>query len=164
MQQKNYTLPVKTNRYVFHVSCSSNRESIAKKGLIGCPKKINGYTNAIFAHNSAIPDYSWYPFCFDVTWDWDYRIQFDDPTDAFAYQMEANGYDFWRIDTWQLNNKWFLDNIGMDDFYGGSQYPLFVVSFQNIPPYALQRFKFHPEPKVIQLNGVAHIQGRFRAA
>jgi hypothetical protein len=164
MQKKNYTLPVRTNRFLYHVSYSSNRESIFKKGLIGCPKKINDFTNAIFAHNSSIPDYGWYPFCFDVGWEWDYSVKFDDPVDDFAYQMEKNGYDFWRIDTWQLKNKWFLDDIGMDDFYEGSQYPLFVVTFENIPPTVLKRYKIHAEPKIIRFNGVAHIEGRFRAA
>jgi len=164
MQKKNYTLPVRTNRFLYHVSDSHNRERILKMGLIGCPKKINGFTNAIFAHNSSIPDYSWYPFCFDVGWDWDYSVKFDDPVNDFAYQMEKNGYDFWRIDTWQLKNKWFLDNIGMDDFYEGSQYPLFVVTFENIPPTVLKRYKIHAEPKIIRFNGVAHIEGRFRAA
>ena len=163
MQKKNYTLPVRTNRFLYHVSCSSNRESILKMGLIGSPKKINDFTNAIFAHNSAIPDYGWYPFCFDVGWEWDYSVEFDDPIDDFAYQMEKNGYDFWRIDTWQLKNKWFLDNIGMDDLYEGSKYPFFVVTFENIPPTVLKRYKIHAEPKIIRFNGVAHIEGRFRA-
>lgn len=163
MQKKNYTLPVKTNRFLYHVSYSCNRESILEKGLIGCPKKINDFTDAIFAHNSAIPDYRWYPFCFDVDWDWDYSIKFDDPFDDFAYQMEKNGYDFWRIDTWQLKNKWFLDNIGMDVFHEGSRYPLLVVTFENIPPTALKRYKIHAEPRIICLNGVTHVEGRFRA-
>ena len=35
---------MRTNRFLYHVSYSSNRESIFKKGLIGCPKKINGFT------------------------------------------------------------------------------------------------------------------------
>lgn len=163
MQKKNYTLPVKTNRFLFHVSLKKNRKSILKKGLIGHPEEINGYTNAVFAHNSSIPAYRWYPFCFDVDWYWDYSMTFDDPMDDFAYQMKKNGYDFWRIDTWQLKNRWFLDNVGMNDFYEGSNYPLFVVTFDNIPPYALKRYKIHAEPKIIRLNGVAHIEGRYRA-
>ena len=162
--EENYALKVKPRRFIYHVTCSSHRESILKKGLIGCPKKINGFRNAIFAHNSPMPDYSWYPFCFDAGWGWDYSIKFEDPVDSFAHQMEQNGYDFWRIDTWNFKKEWFLDDVGMDDFYEGSRFPFLIVTFDNIPPTALKRFRFHAEPKVINLDGVAHLEGRFRSA
>ena len=162
--EENYSLKVKPRRFVYHVSRSSHRESILKKGLVGCPRKINGFRNAIFAHNNPIPDYGWYPFCFDVGSSWDYSIDFEDPVDSFAYQMEKNGYDFWRIDTWEFKKEWFLDDVGMNDFYEGSRYPFLIVTFDNIPPTALKRFKFHAEPKVIRLDGVTHVEGRFRVA
>ena len=162
--EKNYALKVKPNRFVYHVSFESVRKSILKNGLIGNPKEINGYRNAIFAHNSAIPNYNWYPFCFDACYFWDSSIKFNNPTDDFAYHMEKQGYDFWKIDTWKLKKEWFVDDIGMNDFYEGSNYPFLIVTFDNIPPSALQRYKFHPEHKVTKFDGVAHFQGRFRAA
>jgi hypothetical protein len=167
MEKQNYTLKVKTNRFIFHVSESFNRKSILKNGLSGCALEMYGFRSAIFAHNSAIPDYNWFPFCFDVCWFWKQSVGFvgsNDKFDSFAYLTEKYGYDFWRIDTWKIKNEWFLDNIGMDDFYEGSKYPFFVVTFDDIPPSALKRYEFHPEHKVIKLDGVAHIQGRFRAA
>ena len=64
--KKNYTLKVKPRRFIYHVAHSNTRQSILKKGLVGCPQEINGFRNAIFAHNSVMPNYSWYPFCFDA--------------------------------------------------------------------------------------------------
>jgi len=68
--KKNYTLKVKPRRFIYHVAHTNTRQSILKKGLVGCPKEINGFRNAIFAHNSVMPNYSWYPFCFDAIFDW----------------------------------------------------------------------------------------------
>ena len=131
--KKNYTLKVKPRRFIYHVAHSNTRQSILKKGLVGCPQEINGFRNAIFAHNSVMPNYSWYPFCFDAIFDWALDSPlFEYVCDGFAYEMEKNNYVFWRID--------------------------------NIPPTALKCFKFHAEPKIIRYDGVAHVQGRFRAA
>ena len=68
--KKNYTLKVKPRRFIYHVAHSNTRQSILKKGLVGCPQEINGFRNAIFAHNSVMPNYSWYPFCFDAIFNW----------------------------------------------------------------------------------------------
>ncbi|KHJ37522.1 hypothetical protein PBAC_22400 [Pedobacter glucosidilyticus] len=167
MEKKNYTLKVKTNRFIYHVSHTGFRKSILKNGLHCNADEMYGFRSAIFAHNSAIPDYSWFPFCFDVCWFWEDSVDFvgsKDNFESFAYLTEKYGYDFWRIDTWKIKNEWFLDDIGMNDFNEGSKYPFFVVTFEDIPPSALKRYEFHPEHKVIKLDGVAHIQGRFRAA
>ena len=163
--KKNYTLKVKPRRFIYHVAHSNTRQSILKKGLVGCPQEINGFRNAIFAHNSVMPNYSWYPFCFDAIFDWDLDSPlFEYVCDGFAYEMEKNNYVFWRIDTWKFTKDWFLDDIGMHDFYGDSKSPFLIVTFDNIPPTALKCFKFHAEPKIIRYDGVAHVQGRFRAA
>lgn len=167
MEKKNYTLKVKTNRFIYHVSLSCLRKSILKNGLLGYACEMYGFRNAIFAHNSAIPDYRWFPFCFDACFPWENSVNFinsEDNFESFAYLTDKYGYDFWRIDTWKIKNEWFLDDIGMDDFFEGSKYPFFVVTFDDIPPSALKRYEFHPEHKVIKLDGAAHIQGRFRAA
>jgi hypothetical protein len=160
---KNYTLAVKTNRYVYHVSYRCSRESIKKNGLIGGSSEIIKYSNAIFAHNNPIPNYRWFPFCFDEVYNWNFDVKFNDSFDDFAYQVEKNNFDFWQIDTQKINNKWFLDDIGMGDFYEASRFPFLVVTFGIIPPQALKRFRFHEEPKLTYSNGVAHVQGRFRA-
>jgi hypothetical protein len=52
----------------------------------------------------------------------------------------------------------------MNDFYEGSRFPFLIVTFDKIPPTALKRFRFHEEPKVIHFDGVAHLEGRFKAA
>jgi hypothetical protein len=77
--------------------------------------------------------------------------------------VSINQFDFWQIDTQKINNEWFLDEVGMNDFYEGSRYPFLVVTFGKIPPQALKRFTFHKEPKIKINNGVAHVKGRFRA-
>lgn len=163
MNNEKYTLRVKTSRYLYHVSFAQHRESISKNGLLGRPSELNGFKKAIFAHNSSIPNYKWYPFCFDETFNWNFDVKFDNSFDDFAYQMNVNQFDFWQIDTHKINNEWFLDEIGMNDFYEGSKYPFLVVTFGNIPPQALRRFAFHEEPKIKINKGVAHVVGRFRA-
>lgn len=91
-------------------------------------------------------------------------MEFDSKEMEFLYFMKKYGYDFWRIDTWKIKHEWFLDNVGMQDFYGGSQYPFMIVAFNEIPAHALTLFTFHGEPEVSMGDGVAHMQGMFRAA
>lgn len=61
-----------------------------------------------------------------------------------------------KIGFW-MTSAWII-------FYEGSRFPFLIVTFDNIPPTALKRFRFHPEPKMIYFDGVAHLVGRFRAA
>ena len=161
---KNYSKRVYPNRYVYHVSYPCSRDSILEKGIITNAKEMYGNRKAIFAHNASLPDYSWYPFCFDEYFFWEHSAKFDSIEYKFLYFMIKYGYEFWRIDTWKIKNYWYLDNVGMQDFYEGSNYPFMIVTFEDIPPQALKRFIFYGEPSVYRTEGVAHVQGRFRAA
>ena len=60
----------------------------------------------------------------------------DDNPDATDYNYL--NYDVWRIDTHQISNKWFIDNVAASDFIGGCEYPYYIVCFGFIPSYALK--------------------------
>jgi hypothetical protein len=54
-------------------------------------------------------------------------------------------YDFWRIDTLQLNEEWYVDPLMTSDIE--KRYPKmnkhwFICTRQNIPPTALKLFTF----------------------
>lgn len=157
-----YQKKVVPRRYVYHVSYKANRSSILNNGLIGSNCTTIKYRNAIFAHNAITPDYSWFPFCWDVCYDWDFNVKFKNPNLDFAHNLSRYGYDFWQIDTKMLPHEWFVDTPAQDEFLDGSKYPFFIVTFGRIPPGALQLYKLHLEPKVTINNDVANIEGYFR--
>jgi hypothetical protein len=159
-----YKKEVKPRRFVYHVTSQYCRPSILKEGLTGSDCKVIDYRNAIFAHNDSFPGYHWYPFCHDVTFFWKNDVRFMDPDLDFAYHVIKEKNDFWRIDTWKIKNKWFLDTPGMRDFHEEVNVPLMVVTFENIPLEALKLYRLYLEPKVIYCKGSAHIEGYFRAA
>lgn len=152
-------------RYVYHVAHNSSREYIRKNGLTGCSSEGIGYENAIFAHNTSVPSYHWYPFCFDLLYEYDLsNIEIKDPELDFAWIANLTGYEFWRIDTRKIPNKWYIDHIGMEDFHRICSRPVFIVTFEDIPAEALTLYQMHCEGKVRWNDGVAHVQGFFREA
>jgi len=101
---------VKPNRYLYHTSNSFFRDNIYKGGLIPKGKsetwlsdtKIDG--KVIFAVNS------------DNKEDW-WDSTYDD--------------DIWRIDTSNLNNKWYNDpNFEVDDNR--------IITFESIPSFSIE--------------------------
>ena len=150
-------------RYVYHVSYASSRRQIEEKGLQGSHNWMYD-ANCVFAHNAGYPDWKWYPFCFDEPFYWEKTVDFDSRELDFLYFMLKYGYDFWQIDTRKIDNEWFIDQAGMDDFYEGISYPFLIMTIGSIPGEALRRFNFHETPRVMRGDGVAHVEGYFRAA
>ncbi|NER10026.1 hypothetical protein SAMN06265375_101443 [Muriicola jejuensis] len=150
-------------RYVYHVSYASCRDSIEKEGLLANYSKMNE-AKCVFAHNAGYPDMRWYPFCFDESFYWEKSVDFDSRDLDFLYFMLKYGYDFWQIDTRKAGIQWFIDKHGMDDFYGGINYPFLITAFDDVPRYAMRLFNFHKTPLVLRGEGVAHVEGYFRAA
>ena len=159
---------IKTQRYVYHVTFRIFRESISTKGLIGksSPHHKN-LINPVFAHNRSVPNLDWYPFVMDFH-DWmfldKYNLIVESNYDYFKLQCIGKGYDFWEIDTYKLKNSvWYIDYVANNDFLDGSNFPYYVVTEGCIPPRALKLYRFHEEPYVKSMNGVAHVRPEFRA-
>ena len=76
-------------RYVWHVSETSNRSSILSYGL----RHDFSYHDAIFANNQSMNIRHFFPFCLDSD---------------FA-ERDLRDYDFWRIDTLKIKTNWFID-------------------------------------------------------
>ncbi len=150
-------------RYVYHVSYASSRESIEKKGLIAKFSEMND-AKCVFAHNAGYPDMGWYPFCFDEPFYWEKTADFDSRELDFLYFMLKYEYDFWQIDTRKAGISWYIDKHGMNDFYDGINYPFLIMAFDDVPRDAIRLFNFHESPKVLRREGVAHVEGYFRAA
>jgi hypothetical protein len=150
-------------RYVYHVSYAFCREGIDKNGLLSAYSRMND-AYCVFAHNAGYPSMRWYPFCFDESFYWKEAAKFDSREYEFMYFMMKYGYDFWQIDTRKAGIEWFIDKHGMDDFYEGINYPFLIMAFDNVPRDAMRLFNFHESPKVLKREGVAHVEGYFRAA
>lgn len=102
---------IKPNKYVYHFSDPSNRESILENGLIAKHHKDSPmwnldidleYPDAVFAVNS------------DDTW--------------------RNSMDIWQIDTTIAKNKWFED-------LNFSDRPDMIMTFENVPKEAIELVK-----------------------
>jgi len=160
--------PITPSRYVYHVSYKMARESIFKKGLLGFKQgyyKNSPFKKAVFAHNKSIPNLDWYPFILDH-YDWmshnDYNVQFEDYYDYFKFKCMQLGYDFWQIDTSKLSGQWYIDQVAMNDFMGGMEYPYYIVYEGDIPVNALKLYNFFEYPLVKTRRGVSHIISDFR--
>jgi hypothetical protein len=87
------------NKFVYHVSLKTNRESILKNGLLPMAYDISEWTrtsklrypDSIFVNNQ--DDYSWWFYIADGMWQ----------------DINIDKYDIWKINTSQLNNSWFID-------------------------------------------------------
>lgn len=105
-----HTQRIKPQRYVYHFSPFSNRESILKRGLIPSPWSDSGNWSHVsdVAYNAAV---------FAVNTDKD--------------SWGQKGWDRWRIDTSMIPNKWWHDM----NFH---QRPDLVMTHDAIPPEALR--------------------------
>lgn len=100
---------VKPNRFVYHSTPSSNRESILEKGLLTKPHSQSkefssdlslSYPPSIFASNGS------------GTWN------------------SGSDVDIWQIDTSKINNKWYKD-LNLQTKYR-------IMTFESIPASALK--------------------------
>lgn len=146
--------------YVYYVSHATCRESIEEKGLVLAYSDMN-QGHGVFAHNAGYPDMKRYPFCFGEGFYWKSAAYFETRELQFMYFMMKYGHDFWQIDT---HNEWFIDHYGMKDFYQGVNCPFLIIMLDSTPREALPLFYFHETPKVSRRDGVAHVEGYFRAA
>ena len=145
MSNENYTLPVVTGRYIYHISYQHHRESIKQNGLKANSKPNTiGYENAVFAHNADCLDVEWYPLTMDK-YDWGFccpqetgQMQLDD-TDVVLMRFE-DCYDVWQIDTLKLGRQWYSDDVAEREFEKSLFRPefLYVVSFGDIPPDCIE--------------------------
>jgi hypothetical protein len=128
---------IKPNRYLFHVSPESCREGIKEKGLlVSCYGK--GVPCGVYAHNLLTePNWTWYPFFLDYQ-DWTLDTNID----------LKLCYDYWRIDTQKVSNRWFIDFVARNDFgstIGQDPGDMYVYSDEYVPVEALQLFKFQKD-------------------
>ena len=153
---------IKPNRYVFHVSHPANRLRIKKLGLFKSGIKNGNIPIGVYAHNvKTLPNYDWYPF-----------VLFGEVDKELVklYNNEPlNAYDYWRIDTFAIDNKWFLDAAARGDFsleLGYDPGKMYIYTDSNISPNAIQLFRFqndiHQEFRGV--SGAFHIRnsGEFR--
>ena len=107
-------------RFVYHLTDTKNRLSIARLGLQITNSKRS---LTIYANNQHYLDFmTFYPF--------------------YCYSGNPVDIDVWRIDTSLINAKWYMDpflcNVKID-----SVAP-YILTKENIPPTALRLFKAVP--------------------
>jgi hypothetical protein len=154
---------VKTGRYVYHMTHKMNRKSIKKKGIIASACEGLGYSNAVFAHNSAVPTLYWYPFVnsrfeyVDIAEHPEYYFDFDSVGSYRDFKYLNDLYDIWEIDTVKLGKEWYLDKAALRDFggdiFGGNE--LYVFTLGNISADCIRLVELKPEWKKINLEGVS---------
>lgn len=118
---------VRPNRFMWHLSRASCRESIRNSGLLpGCEQK-----NGIWAHNNIIPIAWFYPMAWDgVFFGYDYR-----------------SYDYWRIDNAKAKVEWRIDPYmnSLQSKYTAEEWnskSRYLCTMDSVPPEALKLFKF----------------------
>jgi len=153
----NYSTEILPDRFVYHVTLQDLRSTILKEGIKAHSSQTINYHNAVFAHNSPIVTMQWYPFVLDH---YDWRLIYDEepfpiPTDtAILKEVIEQYYDIWAIDTELLKRKWYIDEIGEQEFEGSwcKKEGLYVMSYGDIPPEAIFNCRPNMERKRIALN------------
>jgi hypothetical protein len=161
----NLETPINPQRFVWHVSYRSLEKGfLATQGDFSMRKKIRKegliYREdwAVFAHNGLVkPEYI-YPFCID-------HFSFGETVNRVMKTM--TNYDFWRIDTFELKNEWYVDplmNCDIEKRYTKMNKHWFICTRQNIPPSALKLFTFKDAQieemgkiKVTEYDGAASV-------
>lgn len=159
---------VYTVRYVYHMTDRKNRLSIKKKGIIASACEGLGYSNAVFAHNSAVPTLYWYPFVnsrfeyVDIAEHPEYYFDFDSVGSSRDFAHMTDCFDIWEIDTLKLGNEWYLDHAALSDFggdiFGGKE--LYVFTYGNITVDCIRLVELSTRWKRTDLDGVS-ITGMF---
>jgi hypothetical protein len=108
-------------RYVWHVSETSNRSPILSHGL----RHDFSHHDAIFANNQSMNIRHFFPFCLDLDFD----------------ERDLRDYDYWRIDTLKIKTNWFIDpNMLRASEEINLNKEFFVVTESSIPSEALDLF------------------------
>lgn len=154
---------IKPNRYVFHVSHPTNRLRIQKLGLFKNGLKNGNIPIGVYAHNvKTLPNYDWFPFVLFG--------EVDEDLVKFHNNEPLNAYDYWRIDTFSIDNKWFVDDAARTDFSVLLDYDpgkMYIYTDSNVSPNAIQLFRFQNDiyREYRGVSGAFHIRtsGEFRA-
>jgi hypothetical protein len=127
-----YKQQITPNRFIAHVSCSSNRTEILSNGILAS-KALNNISESygVFAHDSMTPTEDWYPFTLE-RWE---------SINGLNYSL-LDKYDYWVIDTHRIKNIWFNDDIATKDFGHPN---LYIMTKENIPSTAIKLYKFQQE-------------------
>jgi hypothetical protein len=147
----NASVPIKPNRYVWHLSPTENRENIFEKGIIPGPK-----SNLVFVNNQIErPGFLW-PILGDDGFGGFLQRNFED-FDGFIDEKEEDNwikkyheevysyYDFWRVDS----NIAGYDGYRIDPFKPADGYldnakwdSAFLARNKSIPSTALTLFRY----------------------
>jgi len=132
---------IKTNRFLFHVAHPANREGILEFGLLIHNRENSIIPNGVFAHNLlSKPTYHWYPFVLIG--------DYDDELGTIYGNEPLRLYDYWRIDTHQIDNDWFIDYAARGDFgksLGYDPKTMYVYTNKDVSLRALTLFRFQNE-------------------
>lgn len=149
--------PTKVSRYIWHVTCESNRANILSNGLLPSdnndadrpqPDKSQPNRGLLFANNLHDDLERMWPIRFQ--YDIGYGVPDDICDFAVRYIVDNTmglGWDFWRIDTRKTNARWFLDPILAREYRGWglkSKYH-YVCTPDRVEMDALDLFVFEPE-------------------
>jgi hypothetical protein len=132
---------IKPARYVWHISCPKNRESIQQQGIIKIHRDY-----AVFANNIQPRHHNLMLF-------WPLPIDsYDHPSLSLIefYLL----YDFWRIDTHAYDAEWRIDtNMAHDTgAFNLESVRHYVCSTTNVPANAVKRYRYRGEKRAILYN------------
>jgi hypothetical protein len=129
---------IKTHRYLYHVAQPVFREGILKWGLLTHGSENSIIPNGVYAHNLlSKPTEDWYPFVYPYESDYDLGNMYGNDV--------VRAYDYWRIDTHQINNEWFIDYAARGDFakiLGYDPKTMYVYTNKDISLRAITLFRF----------------------
>ena len=109
--------PIRTDRYLYHLSSKYNRESILEHGLdTSLCENVIKRECGVFAHNSPNPSWDWFWLCMDW-WDFcfyhDYMAQYESIHRRMEIYYYLNDkYDVWKIDNNIAKKEWYIDDAG----------------------------------------------------
>jgi len=91
---------IEPDRFVYHVSLCSNRESILEKGLVPC-----AFERSNWSKSSGLGKYP--PMVFASNTTIFHHLFYCDEVDMGPINTES--IDFWEIDTWGSDAVWYYD-------------------------------------------------------
>lgn len=153
---------INVNRYLFHVSHPIHREEILKFGLLAFEKGYSCIPTGVYAHNMlGEPTNDWYPFVH--TCESDYELG-----EMYGKNV-VRAYDYWRIDTQMIDNKWYIDYAAQQDFatvLGYNPKNNYVYTDKDVSLRAITLFRFQNDEfwDFSGENGAYHFRsiGEFR--
>lgn len=149
-----YQRSVEPPPYLWHMTRRGNRESIYRKGILLNEK---GW---LYANASDVSLSHFYP----IVWDWSYKYSLLGPYLDYHWLLysdpDLEEYDYWRINTREVENLWFPDPDMQGIVYNVYNY---LRSRQTVPPSEIELHVFdasyhqkvnvrRPEPGVAAVN------------